>query len=157
MENDENTNDENSSDKEDLEFLIKAFKKWTPHILSSPYIPTPSILIKPMKDNLESLPVERKLDNPPTTTHTEFNSENRYFEYAEKYDNIIDYLHKGAIAYSVGDYGTAINYFLRLLEINWLKQSSYFYLIKTLIKLDIEKEMISLQTRSKSNSVRLTK
>jgi hypothetical protein len=157
LENNEEVIDENSPDKEDLKFLIKAFKKWTPHILSSPYIPTPTIMIKPTEDIGVSLPKETNLDNPTITSPSEFSPGVKYFGESEKYDNIIDYLHKGAVAYSVGDYGTAINYFLRLLEINWLKHSSYFYLIKTLIKLDIEKEMISAQTKSKNNNVRMTK
>jgi len=73
------------------------------------------------------------------------------------YEKIISFLHKGAVAYSMGDYGTAINYFTRLLETEWLKNSSYFYLIKTLIKLDIEKEILSLRSPGQTNNIRMKK
>jgi len=137
-----NLRDQSSSLANDLKFLEKAFKKWTPTMLTSPYIPTPSLLIKPTE-----FPNKTK---PKPTTKPRFYSEERYKE-------IIDYLHKGAQAYSVGDYGTAINNFIKLLEVEWLKHSTYFYLVKTLIKLDIEKEILSLRSQSNTNNIRMTK
>lgn len=134
--------DQNSSLANDLKFLEKAFKKWTPQMLTSPYIPTPSLLIRP--------PEFPKKTTPKPTTKPRFYSEKRYKE-------IIDYLHKGAQAYSVGDYGTAINNFIKLLEVEWLKHSTYFYLVKTLIKLDIEKEILSLRSQTNTNNIRMTK
>jgi tetratricopeptide (TPR) repeat protein len=164
-EEDTNTIEEETFNKEDIEFLEKAFKKWTPKMLSSPYIPTPSILLKSIED-LEKIEKENAIslaqeecERSPTTEPNEFFDENEFADFEEeiKYENIIDCLHKGALAYSVGDYGTAINYFIRLLEADWLKYSSYFYLIKTLIKLDIEKEVLSLQTKPKPNEIKMKK
>ena len=138
--------------KKNIEFLEKVFKKWSPNIISSPYIPTPSVLVKSDGENgkKERLVGKKKINRNPTAKPSKKES-------SKKYEDIIDYLHKGALAYGVGDYGTAINYFTRLLEIDWLEYSSYFYLVKTLIKLEIEKELLSLRTISKKNNVRLTK
>lgn len=138
--------EENSTITEDIEYLEKAFKKWTPNMLSSPYIPTPSLLIKRDFNSHQVKKHKHTLTAKPSRRYTR-----------EKYKEIIDFLHKGAYAYSIGDYGTAINNFTRLLGIDWLKYSSYFYLVKTLIKLDIEKEILSLRTKSKTNNVRMTK
>lgn len=141
---------EKSKITKDVEFLEKAFKKWTPNILTSPYIPTPSILVKHPEIFKKSIK-ETIVDNKSPITKPS-NYKNR-----KKYEKIINWLHKGAYAYSVGDYGTAINYFTRLLETDWLKHSSYFYLVKTLIKLDIEKEILAIQGQFKSNTIRMTK
>lgn len=153
MKRNEEIKDNESTETEDLEYLVKAFKKWSPNILTSPYIPTPSLMIKPPKDDDGLISKKESVDNPLITKPSNLNSKRN----RNKYEFIIDCLHKGAVAYSVGDYGTAINYFLRLLEMEWLKYSSYFYLVKTLIKLDIEKEIMSLQDKPKGNDVRLTK
>ncbi len=140
---------DNSGMAENIEYLEKVFKKLSPHMLSSPYIPTPSLLIKGPEFEKETLKDGKKSKLSPTTKPTE--------EPEEKYEEVLDCLHKGAYAYSIGDYGTAINHFTRLLEIEWLKHSVYFYLIKTLIKLDIEKELLLLRTKIKTNKVKMTK
>jgi hypothetical protein len=137
---------EKSQMTEDIEYLEKVFKKWTPHILTSPYIPTPSLLIKP-----DEIVQDEKKSKPTTTTKPSKNYN------GQKYEDVINCLHKGAYAYSIGDYGTAINYFTKLLEIDWLKYSSYFYLVKTLIKLDIEKELLSIRTKYSSNDIKMKK
>jgi hypothetical protein len=134
---------------EDIEYLEKAFKKWTPNMLSSPYIPTPSVLVKG-PNFVDSTPSTNKPKQVPTTKPSSFKS-------TKKYEEVLTYLHKGSYAYSIGDYGTAIFCFTRLLENEWLKHSTYFYLVKTLIKLDIEKEILSLRTKSSSNNIRITK
>ena len=137
---------EKSQMTEDMEYLERVFKKWTPHILTSPYIPTPSLLIKP-----EEIVQDEKRAKPTTAAKPIKDCNNH------KYEDILDCLHKGAYAYSIGDYGTAINYFTKLLEIDWLKCSSYFYLVKTLIKLDIEKEILSIRTKYSSNDIKMKK
>lgn len=134
----------------DIEYLEKAFKKWTPNMLSSPYIPTPSILVKGPYTIEKISRKNKKPKSSPTTKPSKIESEKRYEE-------IINCLHKGAMAYSVGDYGTAINHFTRLLGNEWLKHATYFYLVKTLIKLDIEKEILSLRSKLKTNHVKMTK
>jgi hypothetical protein len=135
---------------QDIKYLEKVFKKWTPHMLSAPYIPTPSILIK---DKL----VKGQPNGKTLKTKTTSTTKPRSFKSRERFADIIDCLHKGAMAYSVGDYGTAINYFKRLLDQEWLKNATYFYLIKTLIKLDIEKELLSLRSKVNPNNIRMTK
>ncbi len=142
--------EENSYMSEDIKYLEKVFKKWTPHMLSSPYIPTPSVLIKGPELPGKAVENKKRLNIPPTTKPIK--------EYSEKrYDKVLNCLHKGAYAYSIGDYGTAINYFTRLLGIEWLNHSTYFYLVKTLIKLDIEKEILSLQNKVKTTNLKTTK
>jgi hypothetical protein len=132
--------------KDDIKYLEKAFKKWTPNMLSSPYIPTPSVLIKGPQELDNTKNKKKRPKIKPTTKPGKFDSK-------ERYEEIIDCLHKGAMAYSVGDYGTAINHFTRLLGNEWLKNATYFYLVKTLIKLDIEKEILSLRSKPQTNKV----
>jgi hypothetical protein len=144
--------------QDDIKYLEKKFKKWTPNMLSSPYIPTPSILLKPQDyestsdngDENKSVIKEVRIDQTPTTKPNIHLSK-------KDYEEIISCLHKGAVAYSAGDYGTAINFFTRLLETEWLKYSSYFYLVKTLIKLDIEKEIMSMRSNGQVNNVKMKK
>ena len=69
---------------EDIEYLEKAFKKWTSNMLSSPYIPTPSLLINP-DQNPEH---EKKQKKPAATKPSKRLTK-------EKYKEIIDFLHKG--------------------------------------------------------------
>jgi hypothetical protein len=159
-------NNNESQLQDDIKYLEKKFKKWTPNMLSSPYIPTPSILLKSQEDEYtnnngngngngkgngnNSVIKEIKVDQKPVT--------NPNIHLSKKdYEEIISCLHKGAVAYSSGDYGTAINYFTRLLETDWLRYSSYFYLVKTLIKLDIEKEILSMQSKGQVNNIRMKK
>ena len=142
-------NNENSTMKKDIEFLEKAFKKWTPKMLASPYIPTPTILLQSQVSEELNNFKEVKIEKTPATKPSKVNKKD--------YDLIISYLHKGAVAYSMGDYGTAINNFTRLLETEWLKYSSYFYLVKTLIKLDIEKEILSLKKGGQVNNIKMKK
>lgn len=141
---------ENAAMKKDIEFLEKAFKKWTPNMLSSPYIPTPSVLVKGTENSENTTITDSPYEPTPTAKPS-------LIDLKKKFDNILNYLHKGALAYSMGDYGTAINNFTRLLETNWLKHTSFFYLIKTLIKLDIEKEILSLKNKHNPNIIRMTK
>lgn len=75
----------------------------------------------------------------------------------KKYENIVDYLQKGALAYSIGDYAKAMDYFISLIEVDWLKRSSYFFLVKTIIMVDIQKEILSLKVKSKTNNIVLSK
>ena len=147
--------EEKSDILEDIEYLEKIFKKWKPNMLSSPYIPTPSLLIKLGEESFNPTTPEPSKKNNKNKKATEAKSKKN--KPNKKYEEVIDFLHKGAYAYSIGDYGTAINYFTRLLEMDWLKYSSYFYLVKTLIKLDIEKEVLSLRANGQSNNVKMIK
>jgi hypothetical protein len=142
--------EENAGITADIEYLEKAFKKFTPEIISSPYIPTPSVMVKGPQIPIKNISKGKKKDKAPTTKPRITFSKKRF-------ENIIDCLHKGAQAYSVGDYGTAINQFTRLLDKEWLKHATYFYLIKTIIKLDIEKEILSLRTRPSSTNIKMKK
>jgi len=142
-------NDKTQIEK-DVEYLEKAFKKFTPHMLSSPYIPTPSVMVKSGEDRDLPLSFDKRLKNAPATKPSAAESKARF-------EDIIYCLHEGAQAYSVGDYGTAINCFTRLLGNDWLKHATYFYLVKTLIKLDIEKELLLLRSKLSANNARLKK
>ena len=136
--------------EKDVEYLEKAFKKFTPHMLSSPYIPTPSVLVKSGEERNLPLTLDKGSKKAPATKPSADKLKARF-------EDIIFCLHEGAQAYSVGDYGTAINCFTRLLGNDWLKHATYFYLVKTLIKLDIEKELLLLRSKLSANNARLKK
>ena len=146
-----------STDKKDKKHLENALQNSLPDLMTVTYDPTPSILIKFANDtlNAQENPIVTRpkkggeIIESPTTKPS--------MEKDEKYENVITYIEKGALAYRLGDYSSAINYFVWLLETDWLKKSSFFYLVKTLIMLDIKKEILLHQSKIKSNKITLKK
>lgn len=111
-----------------MKYLEDKFRKHAPGVLTELYVPLPSLLI------------EKKVQKKKETKK----------EFEKKIEEIIDCLHTGAMAYSIGDYSTAIRRFKNILEVNWLENAPYFYLIKTIIKIDQEIDMMNMTNQQKN-------
>ena len=138
---------------ERLKALEAGIQDTTSHYLRSKYNKTIAGVAATYRNPWYVSPEEKaKYEKEKLTTEYKTAYEEAKAANLKRYEEILEYIHRGAYAYSIGDYGTAINCFTRLLGIEWLKHATYFYLVKTLIKLDIEKELLLLRTRSNVNN-----
>lgn len=57
---------------------------------------------------------------------------------AEGKDELEGVIEKGAMAFSIGDYGDALTQFAKVVRANVMPHAKWFYIVKTMMMLDLE-------------------